>query len=42
MGQILKAFNKMNLIDVKYLLIRSLIKQFDVNETHFTKDFLKV
>lgn len=42
MELILKAFSKMTLINVKWLLIRSLIKQFDTNETHFIKDFLKV
>lgn len=32
----------MTLINVKWLLIRFLIKKFDTNETHFVKDFLKV
>lgn len=29
----------MSLINVKWFLIRSQIKQFDINETHFIKDF---
>lgn len=32
----------MTLINVKWLLVRSLIKQFDTNETHYIKGFLKV
>jgi len=32
----------MSLINVKWFLIRSLIKQFDINETHFINGFLKV